>query len=308
MILPNSSFLHPRKRLFPYKDSGGRINSRLVENAIADIVTSQLPVPVKANLMTRARAIAKRTTEAELWKYIQPPEPKPKESDMGTIAYKRISESLSVVLQLELLRLQTSVARRRLSAIPAREPVAPVEEPVAESMMESYALPAEALSEVAALEQGDERVIRNCTFIKSGLNSPKTRRWDAGLLEESIECFQDSLCFIDHPSEGAARSLRSLAGHTRNARFDEATKSVVGDIVLLSDNEAADYVVSLFSNETIRNSQAVGLSVLWEGGSFDADFEDVGGKTIQVPRELKGKCQCDFVANPSAGGRVGLLS
>jgi len=350
--LPDSSFLYikpggekdemgrtvPRtNRMFPYKDANGKVDLPHLRNALARIPQASIAAAIKARLTEKARAILKRTAEAELLSYIWLSEPYErnselpsnvkgvlpaavknkykkvgenwvlKETDMGIKAYERLEEALVPAL-LKLLKLEVGVAKQRLAAANVRQPVAPKEEPVAESMQESYPLSAEVLSEVAAFEQGSERVLRGCTFIAAGLNVPQTRRWPPELLEAHLESFQDSLCFIDHPAEGAARSLRSLAGHTRSARFDKATNSVVGDIVLLDNNEAADYVVSLVSNEVIRNSNAVGLSVLWEGGTFEADFEEYGDKTIQVPRKLQGKCEVDFVCHPSAGGRAGLLS
>jgi len=462
--LPDSSFLYARKRLFPYKNSDGEIDGALVESALTDIASSNLSAPVKANLMTRAKAIAKRTAEAELWSYIRlqeaafktegglrfsarayayvPDREKPstwkirleetpgkvtvrqlgraaaafsaggfrgrrvqipankvaavkakiraayrklgvgadkmprsiresaisidrlsepyarnselpksvrnslparaqtiwrnaynaaekkgwpekrraqyawgavkkafkkatpkwvlKETDMGTKLYRRLSEA---IWGIKIDRLKADVGRRKeaLMATSAKRE----EAPAPEAMQESYVLPAEALSEVASWQQGDERILRNCTFIKAGLNKPKTRRWKPEVLEAHLDAFDGSLCYIDHPAPGEPRSLRALAGHTRNPRYDKATESVVGDIVLLDNNEAADYVVSVFGNETIRNSGAAGLSVLWEGGHYDFDVEDYHGRTIQVPTKLSGKCQVDFVANPTAFGAVG---
>jgi len=374
--LPDSSFLYikpggkkdetgrtaPRtNRMFPYKDADGKVDLPHVRNALARIPRADIAAAIKARLTEKARAILKRTTEAELWSYIRLSEPYArnsdlpkgvrgalpagaqtiyrkafnaalkqydgdetraakvawaavknkyrksgdkwilKESDMGTQIYRRVSEA---IFQLKVDKLKLDVEHRRL---PDPKPTAESEEkPATETMQESYALPVETLSEVAALEQGGERVLRGCTFIRAGLNVPQTRRWPAELLEANTALFSDALCFIDHPGEGQPRSLRALAGHTRNAHWDKATNSVIGDIQLL-DNEAADYVVSLFSNDTIRNSGAVGLSVLWEGGTFEADFEEYGDKTIQVPTKLGGKCQVDFVANPTAHGQVGTL-
>jgi len=357
--LPDSSFLYARKRLFPYKNSDGEVDGALVESALTDIASSNLSAPVKANLMTRAKAIAKRTAEAELWSYIRLSEPysrnselpggvrnslpagaqtiyrkafnsalkeygnedtarkvawaavkrkykkaEPKwvlkETDMGTKRYRRLSEA---IWGIKIDRLKADVGRRKealLATSAKRE-----EAPAPEAMQESYMLPTEALSEVASWQQGDERILRNCTFIKAGLNKPKTRRWKPEVLEAHLDAFDGSLCYIDHPAPGEPRSLRALAGHTRNPRYDKATESVVGDIVLLDNNEAADYVVSVFGNETIRNSGAAGLSVLWEGGHYDFDVEDYHGRTIQVPTKLSGKCQVDFVANPTAFGAVG---
>lgn len=227
-----------------------------------------------------------------------------KESDMGTIAYSCMSEA--IIPLLKALSLRVDVAKQRLTTAPTPKPIAAKETPVAETMQESYALPAEVLCEVAALQQGEERVLRGCTLITAGHNKPRTRRWPAELLESNIGVFSNALCFVDHPAPGEARSLRSLAGHTREARWDSATNSVIGDIQLL-DNEPADYIVGLFSNETVRNSGAVGLSVLFEADTYEADFEEHDGRTIQVPTKLTGSPQCDFVANPTAGGRVGSL-
>lgn len=310
MPASKDSFLYARgdKRLFPYKDVSGKVDAALVQVALTDIGHSDLPLPTKAYLMTKAKAIYNRTMEAELHSYIRLSEPK--ESDMASDIFNRISESVASVVQKQLWleQLKIASARLHLSAVPVREPAAPDEEkPVAEAMQESYMLPAEALSEVASWEQGDERVIRNCTFIKAGLNAPKTRRWEASLLEGGLDCFDGSLCYIDHPADGKPRSLRALAGHTRNPHFDKATDSVVGDIVLLANNEAADYVVSVFGNDTVRDSGAVGLSVIWEGGTFERDFEEHGNRTVEVPTKLNGKCQVDFVANPTAYGAVGEL-
>ncbi len=59
MIIPNSSFLYVSgkgSRLFQYKDSAGTVDAALVESAIADIPSSELPAAVKARLVTQAKA------------------------------------------------------------------------------------------------------------------------------------------------------------------------------------------------------------------------------------------------------------
>ena len=84
MNLPDSSFLYVRgdKHLFPYKDDAGRVDRRLAEGLVRDIIASDLSAPVKANLVTRAKAISRRTAEAELWSYIRLSEPYARNSEL----------------------------------------------------------------------------------------------------------------------------------------------------------------------------------------------------------------------------------
>ncbi len=169
-------------------------------------------------------------------------------------------------------------------------------------LAEEGEVPAESLAES---DTGDPMLIQGCTFIRAGLNKPGSRFWNEQLLAESVALFDGSLCYIDHPVEGQPRSLRSLAAHTLNVRWDPLRRAVVGDIRLL-DNDAGQYVRSVFSNPVVRKSTAAGLSVIFDNGQFEATRERQGSKVVQVPRRLgPGKAEVDFVSNPTAYGQVG---
>jgi len=208
--------------------------------------------------------------------------------------------------QLEALRVRAAMAKL---VKPGRLSEAAPEVPT--RLTESYAVPSNALQEAWPEVQADANsggyLIRNCTFVRAGLNKHKTRRWDPELLAKNIALFEGALCYVDHPQPQQFRSLRSLAGHTVNTQWDAAKEEVVGDVMLL-DNEAGRFTYTVFSNPVIRQSGEAGMSIHFEGGTYDPGYERVGGKSIQVPQALHAKPEIDFVAHPGAGGTVGPIT
>ncbi len=202
---------------------------------------------------------------------------------------------------LRLAEIKAKAARQHAAIVSeSKDAPAEREEAPSEDVRESYALPAEAISES---DEGD--VIRNCVFLRAGMNKTGARRWDASLLRKSINLFDGNFCYIDHPDPlDRPRSLRALAARTVNPHWDEQQQALVGDIKLL-DNEAANFVKTTFADKVVRESGKAGLSVLFNMTDVSIKHERINGKTIQVPTSLRGSPALDFVADPTGGGMVG---
>jgi hypothetical protein len=163
-------------------------------------------------------------------------------------------------------------------------------------------------------EIGEGDVIKDCTFIRAGLNAAGSTYYTPEFLKAHVARFEGSLCHLDHPTLTESRvrperSLSSIAAHTANARWDETQQAVVGDIKLLSGTAPAEHVRGLFRSDVVR--ETAGLSIYWPH-RYNHRFAEMQGRRVTVPTELVGpesmKLNLDFVTLPTAGGRVGRVT
>lgn len=165
------------------------------------------------------------------------------------------------------------------------------------------------VGEIWSLSESEHvKKVYSCRFVRAG--SIKA----AGGVDSDIEITQEALrfaverglfneraCFVDHAGCFESPSLKDLAGVTFNARWNELTQSIDGEIKLYETEAGSlvDAVLRELLDESLGSAPDVGLSIV-----FWPEWEKAEGKGKKRINGIRHVESVDFVFQPAAGGRV----